>query len=256
MGITPEKRRLKVLALVAGLGLVAGACGGGGGGASPSASAAVNKINVTVYGQGAWTGSFSSLVLPSMQSAEIHFNELNADPSFPATITFKQADTQGSSTKAPPVVQDVVSDPNTVAVFGPAFSGESLVSGDTYNENKIPFVTASATSVTLAGKRWDYWYRAVGNDDAQGRLVADFVTKYVKPQRLFVLHDKSTYGQPPTSSRSTPSKKARTRSRSRCTRRRDTTSPASSARGSSTPSATATRHRPPFGWASSSTSTA
>jgi branched-chain amino acid transport system substrate-binding protein len=156
----------------------------------------VEKIDVTIYGQGAWTGGFSSLVLPEMQSAQIHFNELNDDPNYPARITFKKADTQGSSTKAPPVVQDVVSDPNTVAVVGPAFSGESDVSGDTYNENKIPFVTPSATSVTLAKHRWDYWYRAVGNDDAQGRLAADLVAQYVKPKVLFVLHDKSTYGQP------------------------------------------------------------
>jgi branched-chain amino acid transport system substrate-binding protein len=48
----------------------------------------------------------------------------------------------------------------------------------------------------LAKHHWDYWYRAVGNDDAQGRLAADLVAQYVKPKVLFVLHDKSTYGQP------------------------------------------------------------
>jgi branched-chain amino acid transport system substrate-binding protein len=194
-----HKTSLRLFAGIAVLVLVGVACsnnkstpssGGttGGGGAK--------KINVDVWMQGAWTGSFSSLTLPSFQSGEIHFNELNSDPTFPAHITVKQGDTQGSSSKAPPVVQQVVSDDNTVAVFGPDFSGESLVSGDTYNSDHIPFVTPSATSVELAGKHWDYWYRTVGNDDAQGRLLSKFIVKYVHPKRLFLLDDKSTYGHP------------------------------------------------------------
>ena len=178
------------------LAVVAVACSSGGGGPSPSSSGAAQKINVDVWMQGAWTGGFSSLVLPSFQAGMIRFNELNADPSFPAHITVKQGDTQGSSTKAPPVVQQVVSDKSSVAVFGPDFSGESLVSGDTYNSDHIPFITPSATSVELAGKHWAYWYRTVGNDDAQGTLLAQFIVKYVKPKRLFVLNDKSTYGEP------------------------------------------------------------
>lgn len=154
------------------------------------------RIAVTVYGQGAWTGGVSSLVLPSMQGAQIHFDEFNADPEYPATITFAQADTQGSGDNAPPVAQEAAQDPNTVAIFGPAFSGESQTSGDTYNESQIPFITASATSVVLAGFDWEYWYRAVGNDDAQGRLAAEWVANVIAPKKLYILHDNTTYGKP------------------------------------------------------------
>jgi branched-chain amino acid transport system substrate-binding protein len=154
------------------------------------------RIAVTVYGQGAWTGGVSSLVLPSMQGAQIHFDEFNADPEYPATITFTQADTQGSGDNAPPIAQEAAQDPNTVAIFGPAFSGESQTSGDTYNESQIPFITASATSVVLAGFDWEYWYRAVGNDDAQGRLAAEWVANVIAPKKLYILHDNTTYGKP------------------------------------------------------------
>lgn len=154
------------------------------------------RIAVTVYGQGAWTGGVSSLVLPSMQGVQIHFDEFNADPEYPATITFAQADTQGSGDNAPPVAQEAAQDPNTVAIFGPAFSGESQTSGDTYNESQIPFITASATSVVLAGFDWEYWYRAVGNDDAQGRLAAEWVANVIAPKKLYILHDNTTYGKP------------------------------------------------------------
>jgi branched-chain amino acid transport system substrate-binding protein len=179
------------------LALVAAACGGdeepGGGATTPGA---VDKIEVSVYGQGAWTGGVSSLVLPSFQGAQIKFDELNADPAYPATITFEQADTQGSGDNAPPVAQEAAQDPNTVAIHGPAFSGESQTSGDTYNDNQIPFITASATSVVLTGFDWEYWYRSVGNDDAQGRLAADWVANVIAPENLYILHDNTTYGKP------------------------------------------------------------
>jgi branched-chain amino acid transport system substrate-binding protein len=191
-----HRRWLGVCAGLIALALVAAACSSETSSSPASSGAPVEKIDVTVYGQGAWTGGVNSLTLPSFQGGQIRFDELNADPTFPATITFKQADTQGSGDNAPPVAQKAVEDPNTVAIFGPAFSGESEKAGPTYNEAGIPFVTASATSVTLAGFGWDYWYRAVGNDDAQGRLAAQWVAQVLKPKSLYIIHDNTTYGKP------------------------------------------------------------
>ncbi|MCA1727633.1 MAG: branched-chain amino acid ABC transporter substrate-binding protein, partial [Actinobacteria bacterium] len=163
---------------------------------TPGATGGEDRIEVTVYGQGAWTGGANGLVLPSMQSAKIRFDELNAEEGYPATITFEQADTQGSGDQAPPVAQGAAEDPNTVAIMGPGFSGESRATGDTYNEAGIPFVTASATAVDLAEFDWDYWYRTVGHDGLQSALAARYVAEVVKPKSLFILHDTTDYGQP------------------------------------------------------------
>jgi branched-chain amino acid transport system substrate-binding protein len=151
---------------------------------------------VTLYYQGAITGPANYLILPSYQAAKLHIDELNAQSDYPAHITLKQADTQGSPEKAPSVVEEVVSDDTTVGVIGPGFSGESAASGDTYNDAQIPFVTASATQTALDSNGWDYWYRAVGNDSGQGGLAGKFIPKVIKPNSLFVFHDKSDYGQP------------------------------------------------------------
>jgi branched-chain amino acid transport system substrate-binding protein len=188
---------IRIVAVVGVLGIVAAACSND---ETPPAggttSAPVEKVDVTVFIQGAWTGGVNSLTLPSFQGGQIRFDELNADASYPATITVEQADTQGSSTEAPQVAQEAVQDPNTVAIFGPAFSGESKAVGDTYNEAGIPFITASATSVELASFGWENWYRAVGNDDAQGRLAARWVAEVLKPKKLYIVHDNTTYGKP------------------------------------------------------------
>ena len=190
-----HRLRTTTLAVVSVMAIVAAACGDDTA-PTDTGPAPEDRIEVTVYGQGAWTGGVSSLVLPSMQGATIRFDELNAEEGYPATITFEQADTQGSGDAAPPIAQEAAQDPNTVAIFGPAFSGESQTSGDTYNDSLIPFVTASATSVTLTGFDWEYWYRAVGNDDAQSRLAAAWVAEVIKPDSLYIVHDNTTYGQP------------------------------------------------------------
>jgi branched-chain amino acid transport system substrate-binding protein len=193
--VKKSKGFLVISSLLA-LSLVAAACGGGdddgGGGGGQQA----DKVPVTVYFQGALSGPFNYLVLPAFQSATLRVEELNADESYPAEITLKEADTQGNPDSAPPVVEEVASDPETVAVHGPQFSGESAVSGDTYNDSAIPFVTAEATGVALAEENWDYWYRSIANDAGQGSLAGQFMVRELGTERVFIANDKSEYGQP------------------------------------------------------------
>lgn len=193
-----KSRWLAFVALLSALMLVAAACGSDeeGGDGAEGGDGDVEKIPVTVYFQGALTGPFNYLVVPGFQGAQLRIKELNADPDFPAEITLKQGDTQGSPDQAPPVVEEIAGDPETVALVGPGFSGESAVSGDTYNDAGIPFVTPSATGVALAEEEWDYWYRAIGNDAGQGGLGGQYVASELGAKKLFVADDKSEYGQP------------------------------------------------------------
>jgi branched-chain amino acid transport system substrate-binding protein len=190
---------LSLLAMLFAFSLIAAACGGdddpaepgGGGGDEPA-----EKIDVTVYFQGALTGPYNYLVIPSFQGAQLRFDELNADEDYPANITLARGDTQGSGDNAPPVLEEAVSEPTTVAIHGPGFSGESAVSGDTYNDEQIPFISASATNTALNAEGWDYWYRGVGNDAAQGGIAGEYIANVAKPGNVFIAHDKSEYGQP------------------------------------------------------------
>lgn len=192
-----KPRWLMLVSVLAVFALVAAACGDGDtGGGDGGDGGDGDRIEVTVYGQGAWTGGANGLVLPSMQSAQIRFDELNEEEGYPATINFEQADTQGSGDNAPPIAQQAAEDPNTVAIIGPAFSGESRATGDTYNEAQIPFVTASATGEDLREFDWEYWYRTVGHDGLQSDLAARWVADVVQPESLFILHDTTDYGQP------------------------------------------------------------
>lgn len=188
------KKWFRYTAVLGAVALLGAACaeetGGGGGG---DGDGAVDKIPVTVYAQGAITGDFNYLVIHAVNAAKMRAAELSEDPDFPATITVEDADTQGDPEQAPPVVQTAVGDPNTVAILGPHFSGESEASGDTYNEAAIPFVTPAATNPGLADQNWDYWYRTIANDADQGTPLGQWMADQYSS--IFVVHDVSTYGQ-------------------------------------------------------------
>jgi branched-chain amino acid transport system substrate-binding protein len=154
-----------------------------------------DKIPVNVYFQGALTGDYNYLVIHAFQAAELAFAELNADPDFPAEVTIEQGDTQGDPEQAPPVVEAVVGDPDSVAVIGPAFSGESEASNDDYNSAGIPAVTPEATNPGLADPGHEYWFRTIANDDDQGTPAGQYIVGNLGASNVYVLHDQSTYGQ-------------------------------------------------------------
>ncbi len=199
-GISMKRSRwFSVTIAVMALSLVAAACGGGeesSGGGGGGGGDQLEKVPVTIYFQGALSGPASYLITPSFQAAQIRFDELNADANFPAEITLEEGDTQGSPDQAPAVVEQATTDPETVAILGPGFSGESEASGDTYEEAQIPFMTPSATATSLGEKGWEFWFRACGNDAGQGGYAGDYIASNIKPASLFVAHDKSDYGQP------------------------------------------------------------
>jgi branched-chain amino acid transport system substrate-binding protein len=189
------KKYLRYMAVLSAVALLTAACAeeGGDAGGGDGGDGAVEKIPVTVYAQGAITGDFNYLVIHSVNAAKLRAQELSEDPDFPAEITVEDADTQGDPEQAPPVVETAVGDPNTVAVVGPHFSGESEASGDTYNEAGIPFVSPSATNPGLADQNWDYWYRTIANDDDQGTPLGEWMADQYGS--IFIVHDVSTYGQ-------------------------------------------------------------
>ena len=188
------RKSMRYLAALSVVALLGAACAeeGGGGGGGGNGEEPADKIPVSVTFQGALSGDYVALVIHAMQAAQLRFDELNEDPEFPATITLEQGDTLGDPENAPAVVEAAVGNPDTVAIIGPAFSGESAASGDTYEEAGIPFITPSATNPDLSANGWQYWYRGVASDTAQGGLLSEFVAS--EHSSVFIVQDESEYG--------------------------------------------------------------
>ncbi|MCD0448760.1 branched-chain amino acid ABC transporter substrate-binding protein [Actinocorallia sp. API 0066] len=179
--------RLIAMAGVASLALTA--CGGedsGGGGD-------VSEVSIGVMGD--FTGENSGIVLPIKNAVQLAIDNYNATS--PETkIVLKEYDSQAKPEQATALAKKAIKEDKIVGLVGPAFSGESAQVGPVLEEAGIPSVSASATNAALAENGWKYWHRVIADDDVQGAGLGAFITTGLAAKKVFVVDDKSTYGQP------------------------------------------------------------
>jgi len=173
-----------VVAVSAALALGASACGGkskSGGGSN----------GVTIGFVGAQTGDNAQLGINISDGAKLAIDQYNATN--PKTkIAFKIYDTKGDPAVAPGQAQKAIQDKVT-AIVGLPFSGESKAVDSNFEEAQIPSISPSATSAALGKNGWKYWHRIVSNDDIQGKVDSDFVTKTLAAKNIFVVDDNQEY---------------------------------------------------------------
>ncbi len=156
---------------------------GGGSGGGP--------VKVGFFG--ALTGPNAQLGINIRDGVKLAVDQYTAKGKGPK-VALVDYDSQGDPAQAPQLAQRAISD-HTVAVVGPAFSGESKAADPIFEQAGIVNVTASATSPALATHGWKYWHRIVGNDNSQGPAAADFIAKKLAAKRVAVLDDNSEYGK-------------------------------------------------------------
>ncbi len=188
----------RLLALVAASGLALSACGsttdngngnGGGGGSDKSAYCGKNLAFM-----GALTGDAGALgqnMVGGIELALKEWNDKNAD----CQINLKKFDSQGSPDTAPGLATQIVNDDTIFGLIGPGFSGESLATGKTFFEKGLPSISPSATNVTITQQGWTTWHRVIGNDDAQGKADAAYLTGDAGATKVFVVDDGQDYSK-------------------------------------------------------------
>jgi branched-chain amino acid transport system substrate-binding protein len=185
----PKRARWGLFVTAAVLALVAAACGSSSTTSSGSSGGAV-KIGYF----GALTGNNSpQLGINIDNGVKLAVQQYNAKGQGPK-VTLVAYDSQGDPAQAPQLAQKVISD-HTVAVVGPAFSGESKVADPIFQQGQIVNVTPSATNPTLATHGWTYWHRAVGNDNSQGPAAATLIANKLNDKKVAVIDDNSEYGK-------------------------------------------------------------
>jgi branched-chain amino acid transport system substrate-binding protein len=81
------------------------------------------------------------------------------------------------------------------AVVGHWNSNCSINAAPYYNTSRIVAISPASTNPRLTQQGFKTIFRVCGTDDQQGGIAADFVLKTLKPKRVAVIHDKTTYGQ-------------------------------------------------------------
>jgi branched-chain amino acid transport system substrate-binding protein len=189
------RRLIRIAAPTVAVALIAAACGSStptkaaSGGTSGATTAASVKIGFF----GALTGPNAQLGINIDNGAKLAVQQYNAAGKGPK-VTLVGYDSQGDPAQAPQLAQKAISD-KTVALVGPAFSGESKTADPILEAAGIVNVTPSATAPALADNGFKFFHRVVGNDNTQGPAAADFIAKKLNAKTVAVIDDGSAYGK-------------------------------------------------------------
>jgi branched-chain amino acid transport system substrate-binding protein len=190
-------RSLRIAGVLAGLSLLAAACGDDDGSTStedPGGGGDVAEYSIAYVGP--LTGGAANLgifIRDGAKTAVAEFNEAHDD----IEITLEEYDTEGDPAKAPAQFDQYVADDKVLGVVGPAFSGETKAVLPSLEENGLVMVSASATNVELPtvvpdGKSF---HRVLPDDAAQAAGIVKYLETKLKPKTMAIIHDNTEYGK-------------------------------------------------------------
>jgi branched-chain amino acid transport system substrate-binding protein len=110
-------------------------------------------------------------------------------------LEFLPQDDQASPDVGVAVARRLVNDPDVLAVIGHYNSGVAIPSSEVYKDFDLPMVSPANTHPRVTDRGYANVSRVCGRDDVQGPVGAEFAVNELKARRIFVLHDKTAYGQ-------------------------------------------------------------
>ena len=112
-------------------------------------------------------------------------------------IRLVEGDTQLDPKRAATVGAAFHRDARVLAVVGPAGSQEVLAVAPIFNGGaRMPFVSGSAVRAALTNGSIPSFLRVVPRDSAQAPALARYIREVLKPKRVVVVDDRSSYSRP------------------------------------------------------------
>jgi branched-chain amino acid transport system substrate-binding protein len=146
-------------------------------------------VNIGFFG--ALSGANAQLGINIRDGAKLAVDQYNAKGGA-IKVAFKEYDSAGDPTQAPQLAQKVISD-HTVAIVGPAFSGESKTADPIFEQATVVNVSPSATDDSLSTHSFKYFHRIVGKNGAQGAAAEKYIAKHLKAKKIAVIDDNQQY---------------------------------------------------------------
>lgn len=125
----------------------------------------------------------------ALEERQAEFKELGFD------LQFVPYDDQGDSKKGVANSELIGADQAVLAVLGHLNSGVSIPSSVVYEKYGIPMVSPASTATDFTDRKLKAANRIVARDDFQGPAGAEYAVKTVGAKNIFVIQDKTAYGQ-------------------------------------------------------------
>ena len=89
----------------------------------------------------------------------------------------------------------IINDPDILGVVGHLNSGVAIPSSEVYVRVGLVMVSPANTAPRVTDRRLPNVNRICGRDDVQGPVGAEYAVNNLKVKNVFIIHDKTTYGQ-------------------------------------------------------------
>ena len=91
--------------------------------------------------------------------------------------------------------KNIIADKDIMVVIGHLNSGVAIPSSEVYKEVGLAMISPANTNEKITDRGYPNVNRVCGRDDVQGAVGAEFAAGTLKPKTVYVVHDKTTYGQ-------------------------------------------------------------
>jgi branched-chain amino acid transport system substrate-binding protein len=91
--------------------------------------------------------------------------------------------------------KNIVSDPAILGVIGHLNSGVAIPSSEVYKDVTLTMISPANTNPLVTDRGYKNVNRVCGRDDVQGVVGSEFAFGTLKTKTVYIVHDKTTYGQ-------------------------------------------------------------
>ena len=91
--------------------------------------------------------------------------------------------------------KNIIADKDVMAVIGHLNSGVAIPSSEVYKEVTLAMISPANTNPTVTDRNYPNINRVCGRDDVQGVVGSEYAAGSLKGKSVYIIHDKTTYGQ-------------------------------------------------------------
>src|ERR1700674_2836885 len=91
--------------------------------------------------------------------------------------------------------RNIIADKDIMVVIGHLNSGVAIPSSEVYKEASLAMISPANTNEKITDRGYPNVNRVCGRDDVQGPVGAEFAATTLKVKSVYIVHDKTTYGQ-------------------------------------------------------------
>lgn len=110
-------------------------------------------------------------------------------------LVFVPQDDQASPDVGVATARRLVNDRDVLGIVGHLNSGVAIPASEVYKEYNLAMVSPANTHPQITDRGYLTVSRICGRDDVQGPVGAEYAVKELGAKNIFIVHDKTTYGQ-------------------------------------------------------------